>query len=77
MIESYTDSVQRYEAVFTKQFEDKGFKWDVYVKTDDLKDFTDYPLLVCPTLLLRRKMPAVQAPQLYARAGGLSQRHGR
>ena len=32
MIESYTDSVQRYEAVFTKQFEDKGFKWDVYVK---------------------------------------------
>lgn len=35
MIESYTDSVQRYEAVFTKQFEDKGFKWDVYVKTDD------------------------------------------
>ena len=55
MIESYTDSVQRYEAVFTKQFEDKGFKWDVYVKTDDLKDFTDYPLLVCPTLLLREK----------------------
>ena len=55
MIESYTDSVQRYEAVFTKQFEDKGFKWDVYVKSDDLKDFTDYPLLVCPTLLLREK----------------------
>lgn len=55
MIESYTDSVQRYEVVFTKQFEDKGFKWDVYVKTDDLKDFTDYPLLVCPTLLLREK----------------------
>lgn len=55
MIESYTDSVQRYEAVFTKQFEDKGFKWDVYVKTDDLKEFTDYPLLVCPTRLLREK----------------------
>lgn len=55
MIEGYTDSVQRYEAVFTKQFADKGFKWDVYVKTDDLKDFTDYPLLVCPTRLLRDK----------------------
>lgn len=52
MIESYTDSVQRYEAVFTKQFEDRGFKWDVYVKTDDLKEFTDYPLLVCPVRLL-------------------------
>lgn len=55
MIESYNDSVQRYEAVFTKQFEDKGFKWDVYVRTDDLKDFTDYPLLVCPVRLLRDK----------------------
>ncbi|MCI6175015.1 rhamnan synthesis F family protein [bacterium] len=55
MIESYTDSVQRYEAVFTKQFADKGYKWDVYVKTDDLKDFTDYPLLVCPARLLRDK----------------------
>lgn len=55
MIESYTDSVQRYEAVFTKIFADKGCKWDVYVKTDDLKEFTDYPLLVCPARLLREK----------------------
>lgn len=50
-----TDSVQRYEAVFTKIFADKGYKWDVYVRTDDLKDFTDYPMLVCPTRLLRDK----------------------
>ena len=55
MIESYTDSVQRYEAVFTKIFADKGYKWDVYVRTDDLRDFTDYPMLVCPTRLLRDK----------------------
>ena len=55
MINGYTDSVQRYEAVFTKIFGDKGYKWDVYVKTDDLKDFTDYPLLVCPARLLRDK----------------------
>ena len=55
MIESYTDSVQRYESVFTKQFADKGYQWDVYVNTDDLKEFTDYPLLVCPTRLLRDK----------------------
>ncbi len=55
MINGYTDSVQRYESVFTKIFEDKGYKWDVYVKTDDLKDFTDYPLLVCPARLLRDK----------------------
>ncbi len=70
MIESYNDFVQRYEAVFTKQFEDKGFKWDVYVKTDDLKDFTDYPLLSARRMhCYGEKVPAVQAPQLYARAG--------
>ena len=55
MIESYTDSVQRYESVFTKQFADKGYQWDGDGNTDDLKEFTDYPLLVCPTRLLRDK----------------------
>lgn len=55
MIKGYTDSVQRYEGVFTKIFGDKGYRWDVYVNTDDLKDFTDYPLLVCPARLLREK----------------------
>ena len=55
MIQGYMDSVQRYESVFTKLFADKGFQWDVYVKTDDLKAFTDYPLLICPVRLLRDK----------------------
>ena len=55
MIEGYNDSIRRYETVFTKQFADKGYRWDVYVRTDDLKDFTDYPLLVCPVRLLRDK----------------------
>ena len=55
MIEGYTDSVLRYEAVFTKIFGDKGYCWDVYVQTGDLRDFTDYPMLVCPTKLLRER----------------------
>ncbi|MDD4851146.1 MAG: rhamnan synthesis F family protein [Gemmiger sp.] len=58
MIEGYTDSVLRYESVFTKIFADQGYRWDVYVKTEDLAEFTDYPLLICPTMLLRdRKCP--------------------
>lgn len=55
MITGYADSVQRYESVFTKMFADKGYQWDVYVDTRDLKEFTDYPLLVCPARLLRDK----------------------
>lgn len=45
MIEGYNDSVARFESYFTKCFADKGFKWDVYVKTDDLASKTNYPLM--------------------------------
>lgn len=58
MIEGYNDSVARFESYFTKCFEDKGFKWDVYVKTDDLADVTNYPLMNNAKELIRdRKCP--------------------
>lgn len=52
-ISGYEESIGIYESYFTKAFEDKGFKWDVYVDTRDLKDYTDYPLMKCPTKLLK------------------------
>lgn len=54
-INSYEDSVGSYESYFTKAFEDKGFKWDVYVDTRDLKDYTDYPLTKCPVKLIKER----------------------
>lgn len=53
-IESYADAVGKHEAVFSKYFRDKGFLWESYVDTSDLEAFTHYPLMMTPTLLLKK-----------------------
>lgn len=55
MIDGYNDSIARFESYFTKCFADKGFSWDVYVDTDDMKDKTDYPLMNYAKELIRDK----------------------
>lgn len=58
MIKSYQDSIATFEAVFTKKFADLGFKWDVYVQVDDLKEMTLHPILTYPVELIKnRKCP--------------------
>ncbi|MFD1903714.1 rhamnan synthesis F family protein [Paenibacillus rhizoplanae] len=38
MINSYEEAIGFHEAIFHKKtFSDKGFKWDVYVNTNDLE----------------------------------------
>ena len=54
-INNYIDAVSKHEAIFTKSFSDKGFLWDVYVDTSDLEGFTPYPLMYCPTQLIKEK----------------------
>ena len=44
-IKSYNDSVGIFESLFTKQFEEKGFVWDVYINTDEYKGLTTFPLM--------------------------------
>lgn len=58
MINSYGESVGLYEAVFTKEFNEMGFKSDVYVNTDDLEGYTRYPLMMMADELIKnRKCP--------------------
>lgn len=45
MITSYQDSVGRHEASFTKRFSDFGFKWDVYVDSEDYRELTYQPII--------------------------------
>ncbi len=52
-ITSYEEAVRQHEAVFTQLFSDAGFRWDVFVNTDDLDGFTNHPLLIEPMRLLR------------------------
>lgn len=54
-IKSYGDSVAYHESYFTHHFAKRGFKWDVYINTDDMKKFTEYPLLKAPKKLIEEK----------------------
>lgn len=42
---SYLESICGYESVFTKIFEDKGYKWDVYVNTDEYEGYAYCPIM--------------------------------
>lgn len=61
MIKDYFDSIYRYEGEFTRTFEKLGFRWDVYVNTEDLDDVTSNPLMLLPTELVKnRRCPIVR-----------------
>lgn len=57
-INNYFDSVGLHESLFTKRFADKGFKWDVYVNTDDLEGFSYGPITyAAKTLVAEKRCP--------------------
>lgn len=52
MINNYYEAIGKHEAIFTKTFADKGFKWDVSVNADDLREYSGYPLMMDPKKLI-------------------------
>ena len=54
-IKCYEDSVAYHEAIFTKDFNDKGFKYELYTNTEDLKNLNYYPLRFLPLELVKNK----------------------
>jgi rhamnosyltransferase len=54
-INGYEDSICFFEVIFTKDFESYGFTGDVYINTDDLKDFHEYPLMLYPLELIKSR----------------------
>lgn len=59
-IGSYIESMAFHEGVFTKDFSDSGFICDVYINTDDLKDYTNAPTTFTPLELIKRRCPIVK-----------------
>lgn len=55
MIEDYAQAVGKHESIFTKKFADKGYKWGVSVEMEDLRDYSGYPLMMCPRKLLEER----------------------
>lgn len=47
-INSYEESIGKYESYFTKFFADCGFKWDTYVNNKIERDYTEYQLMISP-----------------------------
>lgn len=54
-ITSYYEAIGYHEAIFTKTFADKGYRWDVYVNSDALEGFTYDPLRDFPRYLIEQK----------------------
>lgn len=52
---SYEESVMRHETHFTSYFSERGYAWDSYVPTDDLKTFFVNPIMACPRELLEKR----------------------
>lgn len=58
MINNYWEAVGKHEMIFTKYFSDMGFKWDLSVEMEDLREYNGYPLMMCPTkLIAERRCP--------------------
>lgn len=61
LLDTYDVSFAKFEAIITKELSDKGYKYGVYVDTDDLKDFSQNPLVFMPKELVKnRKCPIVK-----------------
>lgn len=51
----YQEVVGKHEISFTKRFSDLGFRWDVYVKTDDMMQRHNQPILAYPKEIIEQK----------------------
>lgn len=77
-IHSYEEAVGYHETVFTKDFADKGYKWDVYVDSSDLEHYTYDPLRDFPRQMIEeRKCPIIKRrsffheyQEAFSRSGG-------
>ena len=65
MIQSYEESVSYHESIFTKDFEDKGYKSDVYVNTDDLELYHPSLLMHYPLELIKNRRFPVFRRKLF------------
>ncbi|WP_105177324.1 rhamnan synthesis F family protein [Clostridium cagae] len=66
MINRYEEAVGFHEAIFTKTFEDKGYKWDTYVDTSDLHKHSYGPIIMSPLELIKnRKCPIIKRRSFF------------
>lgn len=76
-IHGYEEAIGNYEAVFTKKFADKGYKWAVYADSEDLEGYTFDPLRDFPMYLVEEKRcPVIKKRSFYHEYGEALERSG-
>lgn len=66
VITSYEQAIGFHEAIFTKDFADKGYKWDVYANSDDLEGYTYDPLRDFPRMMIeKRRCPIIKRRSFF------------
>ena len=55
IVSTYQEAIGFHEAIFTKKFKDKGYKFEVYVDTDDMKSNHNLPINMNPLELVKNK----------------------
>lgn len=51
----YTDSITQFEAVFTKIFEDLGYKWEAYIDAEEYDEIAYAPGMYCAKSIIEEK----------------------
>lgn len=65
-IKSYEQAIGYHEAVCTKKLSELGYKWDVYVNSDDLEGYTYDPLRDFPGIMIdRRRCPIIKKRSFF------------
>lgn len=57
---SYEASINDYEAIFTKHFEDLGYKWDVYTDTNEFEGVVYAPFMFEGAELIKKRCPIIK-----------------
>lgn len=52
---SYVESICNYESIFTKNFEDLGFKWESYCDSDEYEDYVYNPVMFGLNKMIRKQ----------------------
>lgn len=63
---TYLDSILGYEAIFTKHFEDMGFRWEAYVNTDEYEGYSYCPnMFYIEELLKEKRCPIIKRRSFF------------
>lgn len=72
MLHSYEEAVGSHESIFTARLVDMGYAYDVYVDTDEYRDYTPNALRMCPDILVGVKRCPIIKKRIFIQDYGVT-----